>query len=91
LASRFCSGASAQRTLSPVRNIAVYNLAGSIRVQGGSGSEIVVSMTKRGADAGKLTAETGRCAVTTPSASSIRRIGSFIAMGDRAGIGRKST
>ncbi|HEX7121128.1 MAG TPA: DUF4097 family beta strand repeat-containing protein [Gemmatimonadaceae bacterium] len=42
------------------QDIAIYNLAGSIRVEGGSGSEVTVEVTRRGADASQLRVETGR-------------------------------
>jgi len=35
-------------------NIAIYNLAGVMRVEAGSGSEVVVEVTRGGADAGRL-------------------------------------
>ncbi|MEP7343612.1 MAG: DUF4097 family beta strand repeat-containing protein [Gemmatimonadaceae bacterium] len=56
----FAPGAAAQRFTFSGEELNVYNLAGSIRVQGGTGSEIVVNLTKRGADGGKLTVETGK-------------------------------
>lgn len=52
--------AAAQRYTFSGEELSVYNLVGSIRVQGGSGNEIVVTMTKRGPDASQLTAESGR-------------------------------
>jgi hypothetical protein len=55
-------GASAQtaerRTLSG-RDVAIYNLAGVLKVEGGSGSDVVVEITRRGADASQLRIETG--------------------------------
>src|SRR6185369_14939749 len=41
-------------------DIAVYNIAGVMRVEGGTGSEVSVEITRGGADASKLTIETGR-------------------------------
>jgi hypothetical protein len=59
-AALLAPGAAAQRYTFAGQELTVYNLAGTIRVQGSSGGEIVVNMTKRGADAGKLTVETGK-------------------------------
>ncbi len=59
-AALFSSVAEPQRYAFSGQELSVYNLAGSIRVQGGTGSEIVVNMTKRGPDASKLTVETGK-------------------------------
>jgi hypothetical protein len=41
------------------REVAVYNLVGSLRVEGGSGDRVVVEVTRVGADARRLTLETG--------------------------------
>ncbi len=38
---------------------AVYNLVGQMRVEPGSGSDVVVELTRRGADGAKLSIETG--------------------------------
>jgi len=40
-------------------NVAVYNLAGEVRIEGGSGSEVVVELTRGGADAGRLEVDIG--------------------------------
>ena len=54
--------ASAQQ---PVRqalrgdSVAIYNLAGDLRVEGGSGADVTVDITLRGADADQLRAESG--------------------------------
>src|SRR5512132_65156 len=40
-------------------NIAVYNLAGEMRVEAGSGSAVVVEVTRRGPDGSKLEVQTG--------------------------------
>jgi hypothetical protein len=40
-------------------NVAVYNIAGSVRVEGGGGSDVVVEVTKRGQDGSRLRVETG--------------------------------
>jgi len=40
-------------------DVAIYNIAGRAEVRAGSGSEVVVRMTRGGADAGELTVETG--------------------------------
>lgn len=39
--------------------IAIYNVAGSIRLEAGTGSTVEVLVTRRGADAGRLRIETG--------------------------------
>jgi hypothetical protein len=41
-------------------DVAIYNLAGDIRVEPGSGSEVVVEVAREGADASQLRVETGR-------------------------------
>ena len=56
----FAHAAAAQRYTFAGQELTVYNLAGTIRVQGSTSGEIVVNLTKRGADAGKLTVETGK-------------------------------
>jgi DUF4097 and DUF4098 domain-containing protein YvlB len=48
-----------RRTL-PGDDVAVYNLAGVMRVEGGTGSDVSVEVTRGGADASKLTIATGR-------------------------------
>ena len=40
-------------------NVAIYNLVGQMRLQGGTGSSVVVEVTKGGADGDQLTVETG--------------------------------
>lgn len=40
-------------------NIAIYNLVGVMRVEAGSGSDVVVELTRGGADAGRLRIEQG--------------------------------
>ena len=40
--------------------VAVYNLAGHVEVVAGTGSEVVVRMTRGGSDAGRLSVESGR-------------------------------
>jgi hypothetical protein len=41
------------------RDVAVYNLVGTMKVEGGSGGGVVVEVTRVGADAAKLKIETG--------------------------------
>ena len=41
-------------------DVAVYNIAGVMRVEGGTGSEVAVEVTRGGPDASKLTIQTGR-------------------------------
>ncbi len=40
-------------------NVAVYNLVGETRIEAGSGSEVVVELTRGGADAGELEVDIG--------------------------------
>jgi hypothetical protein len=47
-----------RRTLSG-RDVAIYNLAGSIRAEAGSGSQVVVEVARRGPDASRLRIESG--------------------------------
>src|SRR5215207_10058661 len=56
------SGLSAQqveRIVLEGRDVAVYNLAGTLRVEGGSGDRVVVEVTRQGRDGGRLTLERG--------------------------------
>jgi DUF4097 and DUF4098 domain-containing protein YvlB len=41
------------------REVAIYNLVGTLRVEGGSGDKVVVELTRAGRDAGRLKVETG--------------------------------
>ena len=47
-----------RRTLSG-NDVAVYNLAGVMRVEGGTGSDVTVEITRGGGDASRLTIESG--------------------------------
>jgi lia operon protein LiaG len=47
-----------RRTLAG-NDVAVYNLAGVMRVEGGTGSDVTVEVTRGGGDASRLTIETG--------------------------------
>lgn len=40
-------------------NVAIYNLAGTLRLEGGTGSDVVVEVTRAGSDASQLRVETG--------------------------------
>ena len=51
-------GAPERRTLKGDR-VAIFDLVGSIRVEAGTGSDVEVEVTRQGADAGRLTIETG--------------------------------
>lgn len=54
--------AAAQRTTRqavPGDNVAIYNLVGSLRVEGGSGADVMVEVTTAGADAEQLKIVTG--------------------------------
>jgi hypothetical protein len=52
------TGQAEHRNLSGER-VAVYNLAGRVRVQAATGSQVTVDITRGGRDAGKLKLETG--------------------------------
>ena len=41
------------------RDVAVHNLVGALRVEGGSGDRVVVEVTRKGRDGGRLTLATG--------------------------------
>ncbi|MEP6989482.1 MAG: DUF4097 family beta strand repeat-containing protein [bacterium] len=41
------------------RDVAIYNLVGTLQVEGGTGDRVVVDVTRRGRDAGRLRLETG--------------------------------
>jgi lia operon protein LiaG len=49
----------AERHVLSGRDVAVYNLAGVMRVEGGTGDQVVVEVTRGGADAARLTIATG--------------------------------
>ena len=49
-----------ERRTIPGDDVAVYNIAGVLRVEGGTSSEVSVEVTRGGADASKLTIATGR-------------------------------
>lgn len=57
--SAAASGQTPERRTLSGDNIAVYNLAGVMRVEGGTGSDVTVDVTRGGADASKLTIATG--------------------------------
>jgi hypothetical protein len=48
-----------ERVVLEGRDVAIYNLAGRLRVEGGSGDRVVVEVTRGGRDAGQLRLETG--------------------------------
>ena len=84
------TGQAEHRNLSGER-VAVYNLAGRVRVQAATGSQVTVDVTRGGRDASKLKLETGeRSRVELLCASSIRPTGSSTPNGSRAGA-RRST
>jgi lia operon protein LiaG len=58
LASLPLAGQGTRYTVSG-RDVAIYNLAGIMRVEPGTGSAVVVEVTRRGDDAAKLQVETG--------------------------------
>jgi hypothetical protein len=49
----------AERVVLEGRNVAIYNLAGRMRVEGGTGDRVVVEVTRGGRDAARLRLETG--------------------------------
>jgi lia operon protein LiaG len=51
--------ATERRTLSGPA-VAIYNLAGEVRLEGGAGSDVVVEIRRGGADAARLRVETGQ-------------------------------
>ena len=61
LALAVTSGAAAQASRHTLQgqSVSVYNLAGSVRLDPGSGSAVIAEVTPRGPDAGRLTVETG--------------------------------
>lgn len=63
LAGLLCSGAvlAAQTSRHVVAgaDVAIYNLVGTLRLEGGTGSDVTVDVTRGGAEAGDLKIETG--------------------------------
>jgi hypothetical protein len=49
-----------ERRTIPGDDVAVYNIAGILRVEGGAGSEVTVEVTRGGGDASRLQLQTGR-------------------------------
>jgi lia operon protein LiaG len=58
-AASSAAGQTAQRYTVAGDNVAIYNLAGVVRVEGGPAGEVVVEVTRGGNDAAKLQIETG--------------------------------
>lgn len=58
VAARMATAQTEQRTIAG-DHVAIYNLAGHLRVEGGSGSTVVVEVTRGGRDAAKLQLQTG--------------------------------
>ncbi len=52
--------AAQERHSLPGSEVTIYNLAGKVRIAGGSGSDVVVEITRGGADAARLSIEKGR-------------------------------
>jgi lia operon protein LiaG len=52
------AGAQTQRVSLDGRDVAIYNLVGTMTVEGGSGGSVVVEVTRAGADAARLTVAT---------------------------------
>jgi DUF4097 and DUF4098 domain-containing protein YvlB len=59
-APRFAEAQSVERRTLPGNDVAVYNLVGKIRLEPGTGSDVVTEVTRLGADAGRLRLETGK-------------------------------
>jgi lia operon protein LiaG len=53
------SAQQAERIVLEGRNVAIYNLAGRVRMEGGTGDRVVVEVTRGGRDAARLRLETG--------------------------------
>jgi hypothetical protein len=58
VAATLAPGQAAQRYTIAGDNVAVYNLAGQVRVEGGPAGDVVVEVTRGGADASKLAIQT---------------------------------
>jgi len=56
----FLAGQQAETFRLPGDAAAVYNLAGKVQVRSGTGSEVAVTVHRRGPDAGRLAVQTGR-------------------------------
>jgi hypothetical protein len=52
-------GAQVERKTLSGSSVAVYNIAGRMTVESGSGSDVIVEVTRRGSDGAKLSIETG--------------------------------
>src|SRR5215207_9109453 len=50
---------TADRRTLPGNDVAVYNIAGVMRIEGGTGTEVTVEVTRGGADASRLQLQTG--------------------------------
>jgi lia operon protein LiaG len=59
LAAAPLAGQASQRYTVSGDHVAVYNLAGAVRVEGGTAGPVVVEVTRVGADAAKLDVQTG--------------------------------
>jgi hypothetical protein len=53
------SAQQVERIVLEGRDVAVHNLVGTLRIEGGTGDRFVVEVTRGGRDAGRLTLETG--------------------------------
>ena len=60
------------------REVAIYNLVGKLRVEGGTGDRVVVEVIRGGKDAGRLSSRRAIYAAAWRCASSIRKIASTI-------------
>ena len=59
LAPSLLAAQQPERVVLQGRDVAIYNLAGRLRVEGGTGDRVVVEVTRGGRDAGQLRLETG--------------------------------
>ena len=54
--------------------VAIYNLAGTVQVRGGSGSDVAVSVRRGGSDAGRLAVRTGNVDTHQPGFGSVNSL-----------------
>jgi lia operon protein LiaG len=59
LATGPAAGQAGQRYSVTGENVAIYNLAGTVQIEAGSGTSVVVEVSRGGADAAKLSVATG--------------------------------
>jgi hypothetical protein len=59
VASRIADAQATERRTVTGAAVAIYNLAGRVRIEGAGGADVMVEVTRGGADAGRLRVETG--------------------------------